>query len=247
MARLNHYTVADSDDELPDLGSLLLSDLVTDPPGKGQQQPVRKAQRSPRKGAAPSSPGKEPNRRDHTKGRNEQRKLEVNDVLQALEDTKICLAAPEDTPKLLWPSSSREHAGHQQPTLRSSPRRNAKANVDYVRLYRDEISDSASCIEEDESFTDLSGFIVSDSESAGGEDLNDQRKERVKKTGGRSRGKGQERSQSRKEERDLISDFLGPKTDNGEPSINFPHRAHDAEPLQWSDSSEPDDQPAVIR
>ena len=245
MARLNQYTVADSEDELPDLGSLLLSDVVTDPTDKRQQQPVRKAQRFPRKGAA-SSPRKEPNRRDDTKGKTEERKLEVKDVLQAENDNIRCLPAPVDTPKLLWPSSSRDNAGHQRSPLRSSPRRNAKANVDYARLYHGEVSDSASCVEDD-SFTDLSGFIVSDSESVGGEELNDRRKERVKKSGGRCRGNEQERNQSRKEERDLISDFLGLKTVDSGPSNALPHHSQDAEPLQWSDSTDPDDEPAVIR
>ena len=247
MARLNTYTVADSEDELPDLGSLLLSGVVADPTGKRQQQPVRKAQRSPRKGAAASSPRKELNRRDDTKGKNEQGKLEVKDVLQAEKDNIRCLQLPVDTPKLLWPSSSRGNVGRQQSPLRSSPRRNAKANMDYARLYNGEISDSASCIEEDDSFTDLSGFIVSDSESVGGEELNDRRKERVENTVGRSRGKGQERSQSRREERDLISDFLGLKTDDSGPSSALPHHSQDAEPLQWSDSTDPNDEPAVIK
>ena len=247
MARLNKCAVADSEDELPDLGSLLLGDVVVQPMGDGKQPVVRKAQRSPRKGAAASSPRKEHDRRDHTKGKDEERNLEAKDALRPANHSIISLPAPMNTPKLLWPSSSRNNAGHQQSSLRSSPRRTAKANVNYARLYHDEVSDSASCIEEDDSFTDLSGFIVSDSESAGGEELNDRRKERVKKNGGKCRGKGQERNQSRKEERDLISDFLGLKTDDSGPSNALPHGGHDGEPLQWSDSTEPDDESAVIR
>lgn len=249
MARLNSYTVADSEDELPDLGSLLLSEVVTDPPGNRQPPVGRGAQRSPRKGAAASSPRKEPNRRDDTKGKNEQRKLDVKDVMQAENDNIICLPAPVDAPKLLWPPSSRDNVGRQQSPLRSSPRRNAKANVDYARLYHGEVSDSASCVEEDDSFTDLSGFIVSDSESVEGEERDGRRKGPVKRSGGRCLGKGQERNLSRKEGGDLISDFLGLKTDDSGPSNALPHSGHDAEPPHWSDSTStgPDDEPAVIR
>lgn len=237
MARLNAYTVADSEDELPDLGSLLLGDVVAVPTGNSQQPVLRKVQRLPRKGAASTS-RKRPDRQDDNNAK---------DALQPANRNITCLPAPVDTPKLLWPSSSRDKAGHQPSTLRSSPRRKAKANVDYTRLCRDEVSDSASCIEEDDSFTDLSGFIVSDSESVAGEELDDRWKERGKKSGGRCRGKGQGGKRSRREEENLISDFRSLQVDDRESSNALPQRGHDAEPLEWSDSTEPDDQPAVIR
>ena len=162
MARLNNNAI-ESDDELPDLSSLLGA------PGKPLNKPL---ETSPKKQAeGKSSPEKRPVRRQNTVD---------NDIS---DDVREC-SSGEKSPRKQRPlTTSKPSALNAQPppiaskgshittetdhpksSIRSSPRK-VKAKIDYSR-YVPRLSDGeSSFLESDDSFTDLSGFIVPDSAS----------------------------------------------------------------------------------
>ena len=165
---------SDSDDELPCLSALLWSKAVTTPPitpSRKQRSLIERSQ-SPRKDTR--------HEKDSQAGR---RNLSSRQTSEAsTRDIRVGKQRPlgslniPSVNSLLLPKSNgildhRENKNSTKElpaadcTNRSSPRRLAKAPVDYSKFAASLSEASISLSEDDETTTDLSGFIVSDSTS----------------------------------------------------------------------------------
>ena len=168
MAVLN--AGSDSDDELPCLSALLWSKAVTIPPitpSRKQRSSIERSQ-SPRKDAE-----------KHTQAG--QRNVALRQTSEAsTRDIRVGKQRPLGSSKitsvnsLLLPKSNGilDHRENKKSTKelpaanctnRSSPRRLAKAPVDYSKFAACLSEASISLSDDDDTTTDLSGFIVSDS------------------------------------------------------------------------------------
>ena len=147
MAELNQKT--DSDDEFPELSTLLERETLREMLGSGT---------SPRKA----------NNRGTTSPHKKAPSISKQHPLGSLKSAGInSLSLPRiEDPFYAGGQKGLEDAcsaGNQM--FRSSPRRLAKASVDYSKISSSFSNASLPNSEEDESFTDLSGFIVPDSDS----------------------------------------------------------------------------------
>lgn len=187
MARFNHLIV-ESNDELPELSELLVLELPkaakikTPPPTTKKENGRRHSPRRPDTRRLDTSPFQdrslqETTTRKRSERRSKQRPLgppqhsNVNSLLlpalgKIKSDSK--LTAPEVTDLT-------------RPGARSSPTREAKASVDYSysKFIRTLSDPSPLASENDDSFTDLSGFVVLD--SASDEDILPSRSSRTTK------------------------------------------------------------------
>ena len=156
MTWLYQLDVDDSGDELPDLADILgqSKKLVSEVPFQRNQKARR----------APCSEGcisKSPDLTIH-KSSQAAKILSPKKNRKGLQHPFGPLAITNPNPLLPIPNKLQ-----REDKLRSSPRRAARSNPKYTQdaLDPSDDEDDASQYEEDNPFTDLSGFIVSDSES----------------------------------------------------------------------------------
>lgn len=175
MARLNFRAVSDSDDEFPDLSTILRppSEVPANSPRRApQKEQSRNSTRaieagkighsqhisaerlqSPPKGITQASYDEKQSRRQRPLG--PLKISHVNSLLLPLSSGSLsCTKLPSLQENI---SNGIEHS-------RSSPRRLARAPVDYSK-YAAALADASVSSEDEDSFTDLSGFIVPDSAS----------------------------------------------------------------------------------
>lgn len=167
MARLNQ--IVDSDDEFPDLSTILRG-----PAGAGVNENRTTERASKKRDESGRSPNK---RKDH--------KLigaaREDSIVPGNDNRLLCDEEHESEPQafgqlrstdinslfLRYPKQSldKETKVHTVATsVRTSPRRRGRAQVDYSHC-APRLSDTSLSFSDDDSFTDLSGFIVPDSAS----------------------------------------------------------------------------------
>ena len=172
MARLNQIIADDSGDELPDLCDILAksSNGVAKTPARleGKEQckvlgdderqtaeanPQRRIKQRTKLEAAAFSCSKNYSQRQCASG--SLTSIHANPLLPLLPRESSCdptLNIGKGRNSILV-------------SVRSSPRRTAKASVNYTKFITTSTGGDDTSTEDDESYTDLSGFIVSDSES----------------------------------------------------------------------------------
>lgn len=172
MAVLNE--VSDSDGELPGLSALLWSKAITIPPTtptRKQRSSIEKTQ-SPRKatGHERDSQAGQCNVASRQTSEASSRDIRVGKQ-RPLGSLKVTSVNPLLLPKIDGLLDDRENTKSTKElppanyTNRSSPRRSAKAPVDYSKFTTYPSEASISLSDDDETTIDLSDFIVSDSTS----------------------------------------------------------------------------------
>ncbi len=167
MARLNKQLEDDSNDSLPDLASILCrpsEDTAKALIATSERQPAtdNRSQSTEAENLQPvqrKSPSK-----SMSKGSYDEKQLKKQRPLAPLKithDNSLLLPLSNGSSKCAK-SPAREQAAERFSSVRQSPKRAAKACVDYRKLVP-LLTDPSSG--EDDSFTDLSGFIVPDSAS----------------------------------------------------------------------------------
>ena len=186
MAVLN--AGSDSDDELPCLSALLWSKAITIPPTtpSRKQRSLIERSRSPRKDTGYE---KDSQAGQHDVASSQTSEASTRDIrvgkqrpLGSLKITSVnSLPLPESNGILDHrenKKSTKKLPGANY-TNRSSPRRLAKAPVDYSKFAACLSEASISLSDDDETTTDLSGFIVSDSTSDEEEEASRTRRRRA--------------------------------------------------------------------
>ena len=170
MARLRKEIVGDSEDELPELSELLVTSSVVDVSSRHPQQAEN--ERRSRSGSQGSDDSHDSRDVWQT---NDQHKLpslsaRSRSPLKTVTANAIRLPLSQDIYHSERKISAEIPLATRQCTnFRASPIRSAKKLVDY-RVPSSGLTDIETSEDEEEAFTDLSGFIVSDAESVRSDD-----------------------------------------------------------------------------
>ena len=144
MARLNRAIKDDSGDEFPDLSKVLNNgNFVSTPPR--------------------TTVGKE--RSDSTQSNKQTRRQRPLGSLKLTQVNSLLLPLSKATLSFAKNENSGSRGGSSVGNIRASPKRAVKAPINYSKLVGRLTDAEPSTPEESDSYTDLSGFIVSDSAS----------------------------------------------------------------------------------
>ena len=173
MAKLNKTVIEDSEDEFPDLTSLLgkcsLAIPETPAPSPGKVRSFDTGQLHRKERAAETTVIRQKERKPETSSK----QIIDQDVIASRKQRRLYVASGNAV-RLLPPKhgysfenvvDAKATPFNNRSTVRSSPRRAVKTPIDYSKFAITLADEESSEFEDDQSLTDLSGFIVSDSEN----------------------------------------------------------------------------------
>ena len=172
MARLNKAITNDSGDELPEVSKILGYSGVASAnksfnlKGKEQHSGVIHSRPLEANGRSKESQGNHKEKVSFARhGQEQSRKQPTLSFSKSEHAKRPHSALPQEFPHFLTTSNLSILRDNKSNDVRSSPRRAAKLPINYAQFVTASSEDEISSAEEDDSHTDLSGFIVSDTES----------------------------------------------------------------------------------